>query len=365
MIQQLLRECSPGYGGVERVAHSVADALGGSVFHLRRPRAGDPWPVAYRRCWLPSWGLGQVIWPLPSRALGSLLISPQPLIAHLPCPTVLALLLLARILRPHRPIRVYWHAFLQPRTGWRGGLERLYQAVALLVVRCFPVVTTSPPLRQALIQAGLASERVACLPCSLPVELEAGLLAIARSRVDGPPAGRLISIGRLDSYKRIDWLLRAMGQTPAIVQLDVVGEGPLRAAFETLAPGVVAAHQRVVFHGRLSEDHKASLLAQADLLVLPADRCNEAFGLVQLEAMASGIPALAYNLPRSGMHWVSALPACPWDGEPGQLAATLQQLLTDPPRYRLACEQARLRYRDHFATAPWQHRCRALLGVHG
>ena len=236
VIQQLLRECAPGYGGVERVAHSVAEALGGSVVHLRRPRSGDPWPVAYDRRWLPALELGQLLCPLPSRALGSLLISSQPLIAHLPCPTVLALLVLTRFCRPERTIWVYWHAFLQPRTGWRGWLERLYQAAALRLVRCFPVVTTSPPLRQALIQAGLSPDRVACLPCSLPRAVEAGLLPIASSRPQAPPAGRVISIGRLDSYKRIDWLLEAMGQTPAITQLDVVGEGPLRAAFEALAP---------------------------------------------------------------------------------------------------------------------------------
>jgi len=359
-MQQLLREWPPGYGGVERVAHGLAFELGGTVFSLRRPQAADPWPVPYRRRWLPAMPIGRLLLPLPSPALGALLWSPQPLIAHLPCPTVLLLLGLARLCRRRRRIWAYWHAFLDPRPGWPGALERLYQAVALRMVRCLAVVTTSPPLQQALIQAGVSPSQVAWLPCCLPPALEAELIPIPFPATDVPPVGRLIAIGRLDSYKRIDWLLQAIAQTPAVVRLDVVGEGPQRPQLEALATRLLQRHQKAVFHGRLAESQKCALLARADLLVLPADRCNEAFGIVQLEAMAAGIPALAFALPRSGMHWVSAVPACHWGGEPSQLAATLQQLLTDPPRYRQACQQSRQRYCDQFATVHWQRRCRQL-----
>ena len=88
MIQQLLRECPPGYGGVERVAHSLAEELGGSVVCLRPKRGRDPWPVAYARSCVPTIATGRLLWPLPSRSIGALLGSCEPLLAHLPCPNV-------------------------------------------------------------------------------------------------------------------------------------------------------------------------------------------------------------------------------------------------------------------------------------
>ncbi|WP_255003594.1 glycosyltransferase [Cyanobium sp. HWJ4-Hawea] len=293
--------------------------------------------------------------PLPSNALLQLLVGREPLLVHLPCPTVLLLVLLARLLRPRRQIHIYWHAFIEPRPAITGWLEAVYQALALVLLRFFSVVTTSPPLRHQLVQSGLVPAQVACLPCSLPPSTEAACSRIHQCRLEQqkPEAfGRLIFIGRLDSYKRIDWLLHAMALAPAAGSLDIVGDGPLRSRFEGIARNLGLSH-RVFFHGRLAEHSKLNLLAAADLLVLPADRCNEAFGIVQLEAMASGIPCLAFDLPRSGMYWVSNVPALDWSGKPGDLASTIQHLLSDGRRYGLACKQARWRYEQHFSNPIW------------
>ncbi|MCP9775696.1 glycosyltransferase [Cyanobium sp. WAJ14-Wanaka] len=358
---QLLREWPPGYGGVERVAHclALAGGSGDTTFSLTpAPPAADPLPVPYRRVLLPALPLGRLLLALPSKALFQLLAGREPLLGHLPCPTVLLLVLVARLLRPRRHIYIYWHAFIEPRPTIAGWLEAVYQALALALLRFFPVLTTSPPLRHQLIQSGLPVAQVTCLPCCLPPPIEAACNQIHQCRLQQPearPLGRLISIGRLDSYKRIDWLLQAIAFAPAVGQLDLVGDGPLRGRFEALA-SELGLSQRVVFHGRLAEQAKLDLLSTADLLVLPADRCNEAFGIVQLEAMASGIPSLAFDLPRSGMFWVSNLPALGWSGRPSELAATIQQLLSDAPRHRLACHQARRRYDQYFAYPIWRRR---------
>ena len=78
--------------------------------------------------------------------------------------------------------------------------------------------------------------------------------------------------------------------------------------------------------------------------MLPADRCNEAFGIVQLEAMAAGIPSLAFRLPRSGMAWVCELPGLAWPGAPADLAAVLQRLAAEPAWRAALGRQARDRY---------------------
>lgn len=353
---QLLREWAPGYGGVERTAHNLAMACGGSIASLRGPSGEEePLEVDYRRWQLPSLPIGRFLLVLPSAPLWRLLWSRQPLLAHLPCPSVLALACLARVLRPHREVRFYWHAFLEPRSGFVGCLELLYVSIALRLLRASSVITTSPILRDALIHAGVAVKPIAVLPCALPAALECALLKQrdTRSRV---PRGRLIFIGRLDSYKRVDWLLEAFAATPSACELAVVGDGPDRGRLEQQVLRLLRTDQRVDFHGRVSEGRKRELLSQADLLVLPADRCNEAFGIVQLEAMASGIPALAFDRPRSGMHWVSALPALPWQGEPDRLAPVLERVLSDPSLYRELCQQAAERYDRAFAHAVWQQK---------
>jgi len=110
----------------------------------------------------------------------------------------------------------------------------------------------------------------------------------------------------------------------------------------------------VRFHGRLPEAAKQRELAAAELLVLPSDRCHEAFGIVQLEAMAAGIPALAFQLPRSGMGWVGQLPDLDWPQTPEALPAVLQRLAASPGLRARLSVQARERYQRLFARRIWE-----------
>ena len=355
---QLMREWPPGYGGVERVAHELASEWGSTVFSFdaqsRSADEIDPLQVSYPREVLPvSPPFGRLLLPLPSRPLWSLLRSRRPLYGHLPSPGVLLVLLLARLLQPRRPVFAHWHCFVAPEPGSKNRLFAAYQWLALRVVpRLTKVITTSPVLAKELIRCGCQPARVAVLPCCLNAEQEQVLLTLPSRSATAMPL-RVLFIGRLDSYKRLDWLLEALALLKEPWSLAVVGDGPRRPFFEALSEELFGSSSYVTFLGRLDETAKLAELASADVLVLPSDRSTEAFGIVQLEAMAAGIPSLAFQNKRSGMGWVGQLSGLPWSQQPDELSLVLHQLATSPALRTALSLEARDRYLNLFVRKVW------------
>ena len=355
---QLMREWPPGYGGVERVAHELASEWGGTIYSFdaqsRSEDEIDALKVDYLRRVLPTCSpFGRLLLPLPSRVLWRLLRSSRPLYGHLPSPGVLLVLLLARLLKPDRPVIAHWHCFVAPEPGSKGQLFAVYQWLALRVIpHLTKVIATSPVVATELIRCGCQQARVAVLPCCLNAEQEKILLAMPSRPITATPL-QVLFIGRLDSYKRLDWLLEALSSLNEPWSLAVVGDGPRRLAFEALSGRLFGANAAVTFLGRLDEAAKVEQLASADVLVLPSDRSTEAFGIVQLEAMAAGMPSLAFQHHRSGMGWVGQLPGLSWSQQPDQLLMVLNQLATSPDlRSELGLE-ARERYLNLFARKVW------------
>jgi len=368
-IFQVVRERPPGYGGVERVAHELAlewqrHGIDVITFCLQPAGMGcdeTALAVPYKVVNLPRIRFGQLLIPLPSRELLYLLNQRDALYAHLPCPAVLMLSILARLHHPKRLIRLHWHAFLQPPPGLKGLLIHLYQSLALrwAAAGVHSVITTSPILARGLEETGVAAGKIKVLPCCLGDEQEKSGFLIAAARRSQREClcregFRLLFIGRLDSYKRVDWLIQAFARSNAS-KLDIVGDGPQRAAFQKLA-AASAKGSSITFHGRLDEADKQILLQQAHLLVLPADCCNEAFGIVQLEAMACGVPALALDCPRSGAAWVSRLKSVigMQQVSSDDLVLAIDRLVDDQLLWLAACDQAGKRYGDCFARSTWQ-----------
>ena len=176
---------------------------------------------------------------------------------------------------------------------------------------------------------------------------------------------RVLFVGRLDSYKRLDWLLESLVVMRSPWRLSVVGDGPNRKRFQRLAQKLFFSQLQedpnlVQFHGRLSESEKQEQIAVSDVLVLPSDRSNEAFGIVQLEAMAAGRISLAFDLPRSGMGWVGQLSGFSWSQSPDGLVEVLQRLADQPAlRHRLSA-QSRERYCTLFARGVWLQKLQLL-----
>jgi glycosyltransferase involved in cell wall biosynthesis len=112
----------------------------------------------------------------------------------------------------------------------------------------------------------------------------------------------VLFVGRLIYYKGIEYLIQAMKNVDA--SLVIIGEGPLREGLLSLAAGVGAEHKIHFLGGDLSDADMAAYYHACDVFVLPSVENSEAFGIVQMEAMACGKPVVNTNLP-TGVPYVS------------------------------------------------------------
>jgi phosphatidylinositol alpha-mannosyltransferase len=111
-------------------------------------------------------------------------------------------------------------------------------------------------------------------------------------------------------------------------RLVVVGDGRLRRRVERMVSGALLG--RVHFEGRVSNELLPWYYASADIFCSPA-RGGESFGIVLLEAMASGVPVVATDLPgyrtvlTPGVQGLTVPPR-----NPRSLASALELLLERP-----------------------------------
>lgn len=225
---------------------------------------------------------------------------------------------------------------------FRPVLRRALGRAAAVVAASPNYVESSPVLQEFKTKCRV-------IPFGIPLE---GL-----DRVDASEVSRLrerfgprvvLGVGRLIYYKGFEHLIRAMKEVDA--HLVVVGSGPLRGALEeeALRAGVA---DRVTLTGRVEE--VAPFYHAADVFALPSVARSEAFGIVQLEAMACGLPVVNTRLD-SGVTYVSVdgvtgLTVPPAD--PGALAAALNTLLEDGALRARLGRAARLRVEREFDLA--------------
>lgn len=111
----------------------------------------------------------------------------------------------------------------------------------------------------------------------------------------------LLTVCRLsEPRKNVDQVLHALATLKDRFEFEytVAGEGALRPDLERLADSL-GLGARVHFSGRVSDEALRDLYARADLFVLTASivpGSHEGFGIVYLEAAASGVPSLAARL---------------------------------------------------------------------
>lgn len=108
----------------------------------------------------------------------------------------------------------------------------------------------------------------------------------------------ILFVGGMDKghhFKGVPVLLEALRKNDNW-QCILIGEGELKKGFEDLA-NKLNLSERVKFIGNVTDELLPMYYNLADVFVLPSINKAEAFGMVLLEAIASGIPVVATNLP--------------------------------------------------------------------
>jgi len=138
----------------------------------------------------------------------------------------------------------------------------------------------------------------------------------------------ILATGRLVPYKGFHVLIEALRQVDATVL--IVGEGPLAHDLRQTARRL-GVGERFILAGGLSRDDLKVHFHAARMFVVPSVSEAEAFGIVQLEAMASGLPVINTDLPtgvpnvaRNEREGLTVPP-----GDPAALAAAINRLLDD------------------------------------
>lgn len=201
---------------------------------------------------------------------------------------------------------------------------------------------------------GTTAERipVSVVHAGVPLQLFAHDDRRRRSRVrEGlgvpPDAPLLVTVARLDRGKGLHHLVpvvRTLRDGGVDAYAVVAGEGPYRDDLESAITSAGLA-DRLLLPGR--RDDVPELLAAADVFVFPSH--SEGFGVAVLEAVAAGLPVVAFDLPVLHETVVSGttgvlVPV----GDADALADAVAELVADPARARAMGEAGRRRAADRF-----------------
>jgi glycosyltransferase involved in cell wall biosynthesis len=231
------------------------------------------------------------------------------------------------------------------------GLLRLYRPLLWqILLHMDRIIATSSNYVASSAYLSRVADRCTIVP--LGIELKRFLapstpaVQCIRQRYGSP---LLLFVGKLRYYKGLQYLLQAMpelteatsGQSPHLL---VVGSGPMETEWHGLARNLGLAG-RVTFLGEVSDEDLPSYYHASDLFVLPASERSEAFGTVQIEAMASGVPVVCTELG-TGTSFVNVHGQTGWvvpARDSTALVQGIRSLLRDPEQMQRMAQAARAR----------------------
>lgn len=180
---------------------------------------------------------------------------------------------------------------------------------------------------------------------AIPIGIDS-LLKSPKSTESRRDKKTIFALGRLVKYKGFEYLVESMRYLPDFT-LYIAGSGVedanLKAQIKTLH-----LENRIFLLGKIDERTKTNHFNNDSIFVLPSITRNEAFGIVQLEAMSAKIPVIATDIKGSGVSFVnlhneSGLIVPPRDAK--AISEAILRVMADYPRFSNGAQK---RYLAHF-----------------
>lgn len=262
-------------------------------------------------------------------------------------------LLIANRHKPYPVVSLVHHLRCSElRAGWQNAFYRLVERRYLQAVDGF--IFNSQTTRGVV--TALVGDRKPAIVAYPPTDRFGPALpeVVVRARAEEPGPLRVVFLGNVIPRKGLHTLLAALAKLPSgSVTVDVIGAltaDPVYARQMQTFAAEQGLQSAVCFHGPLDNDLLAAKLQAAHVLVVPSS--YEGFGIVYLEGMAFGLPAIgttagaAGEIIRAGESGYLIPPE-----DAGALAARLAALATD----RALLAQLSLRALQQYQQQPrWE-----------
>ena len=197
------------------------------------------------------------------------------------------------ILAKIKKAKIVSHIHIDPSpSGHMGSLLSTYKNIfwkRLLPLSNVVICPTEDYINVAK-KYGVKKEKCTIIPCGIDTK------RIYKNHISEPipKITNILFVGRLNKQKGIPRLLRAVKliQDKYDIILHIVGEGEEKRTIENIIKKENI--NNVILHGRVPDNSLWELYHKSDIFVLPSER--ESFGIVLLEAMASGLPIIASDI---------------------------------------------------------------------
>ncbi len=251
----------------------------------------------------------------------------------------------------HSPIRYAWdlqHQYLRG-AGLDRGLKGLLAKAVLHYIRQWDARSANGVDRFIAISQFVAGRiakayRREAAVLHSPIE-------VAKFPLHPDKGPHYLAASRMVPYKRMDMIVQAFRQMPQR-KLRVAGDGPQANAVRREAKGAT----NIEFLGVLSDERLAQEMGQAGGFLFAA---VEDFGLMPLEAMATGTPVIALNAGGTKETVVPGTTGVLYDQQtPESLIAGIEEFERQRGRFRP--EEIRA-HAEQFDIAPWRRKFHALV----